>query len=541
MIELALRLLGIGAPAHDPLSGFNQYQPLFEKAGSVYRTVRARELCFGPQQFAAQKPANGFRIFTFGGSTVYGHPYQNETAFPKWLELELAANQPFRKIESINCGGISYASYRLALIVHEVLQYQPDLIVLAMGHNEFLEDRTYQEVKTHSGFRRWLEARFCSLHTANCALKILRPTPSGADTKSSLAEEVKPRLDAGSGYASYHRDDLWHEQVIRQFEDSFRAMIAECQAAHVPVIVVALGSNLRDCPPFKSEHKAGLSPQDEARWQTIFDAGTRLDARDPAGALAQYQKAAALDDQYALLTYRMARCYDRLGQIPKARELYIRSKDQDICPLRMLEKVYELQHAIAAETKTPLVEARQMLEGISPDGLPGFDLYLDHVHPSLGAHQKIARAIAEQIRKSALMPGLTTWSDDARQSAYRVHFAALDRNYFTNGRRRVDWLDNWARRQLLHEETLPVDARGFLYAGMRFLDLGQDEQAWAELETALDMKPAVAQALIAHALTLNTEGRAEAAVALLEHLGGVLTDAAAKASAAQALRTIRGL
>jgi hypothetical protein len=55
------------------------------------------------------------------------------------LELELQATQPDRTWEVINCGGVSYGSWRLVAVLKEVLQYAPDLIILATGENEFLE------------------------------------------------------------------------------------------------------------------------------------------------------------------------------------------------------------------------------------------------------------------------------------------------------------------------------------------------------------------------------------------------------------------
>ena len=285
-VEIVLRLLGVAAPASgtDPLAGFNRQLRLFERVQGRCQVIRSREPFFQPQSFAVVKPTNGYRIFCLGGSTVYGHPYLADTAFPKWLELELAATHPGRRVEAVNCGGISYASYRLAPIVREVLAYQPDLIVLAMGHNEFLEDRTYQPLKLRSDPRRWWEDRFNSLHLTALARSLFtRPTrdPSMSGTPEGgeqLPAEVSARLDGGTGYASYHRDDEWHGQVIAQFSDAFRSMIDACRVAQVPVLVVTLGSNLRDCPPFKSEHRAGLSTEAELRWQVAFDAGTAAEA-----------------------------------------------------------------------------------------------------------------------------------------------------------------------------------------------------------------------------------------------------------------------
>src|SRR5437762_1431174 len=85
LLESGLRLFGVARSSFaDPLSGFSQSVPLFERQGAIYRTSAGREPFFCHQEFPAEKPRNGFRIFCLGGSTVHGHPYQSETAFPKW-------------------------------------------------------------------------------------------------------------------------------------------------------------------------------------------------------------------------------------------------------------------------------------------------------------------------------------------------------------------------------------------------------------------------------------------------------------------------
>ena len=114
LLEIGLRLLDVGKPESyvDPFVGFSRVHPLFEldEDAGVYRTVASRELYFGTQQFSAGKAANEFRIFGLGGSTVRGRPYQTDTAFLKWLELELSGRDPSRTVQTINCGGLSYAS-----------------------------------------------------------------------------------------------------------------------------------------------------------------------------------------------------------------------------------------------------------------------------------------------------------------------------------------------------------------------------------------------------------------------------------------------
>lgn len=528
LLELALRWFGFGDPTarRDPLAGFSQRYPLFERVGDNYRTVRSRLPFFGDQEFAATKPTNTFRFFTFGGSTVYGHPYLNDTAFPAWLALEFAGRDATQKFEAINCGGVSYASYRLAPIVHEVLAYQPDLIILAMGHNEFLEDRSFQPLKSRSALRRWFEDQLFSLRMVTTAQHLLGRDQVQQDR--ALTPEVNPRLDdSATGYASYHRDESWRRSVVDQFAESFRGMIAECRAAKVPVLIVTLGSNLRDCPPFKSEHRPGLSPEAESKWQVLFDAAGRAEETNLTAALTLYGEAAAIDDAYALLAYRRARCFDALGQAASAREFFLRAKELDVCPLRMVEEVAERQRTIAAETQTPLVDARQLLAARCPDELPGDDIYIDHVHPKIGAHQRIARAVADRLTELKWVTG-NAWPENARVAAYQQHLQALPAVYFANGRRRVEWLENWARRQMLFEETQPRDARGFLRQGLRELEFDREPAAWQSFHIALEQDIGLARSLAEHVRELRSEGRTEAADRFVRRLTEVAEELKAR-------------
>ena len=526
LLEGGLRLFDLGRPgdSSDPLSGFNRNFPLFERQGAVYRTAYGREPFFSTQEFSVSKPPNAFRMFCFGGSTVYGHPYQSATAFPAWLELELAGGDRTRAYQAVNCGGVSYASYRLAPIVREVLAYQPDLVILATGENEFLEDRTYQSLKSRpAAWARFQDTAF-SLRIFNVARNWMRALSqsnsgprSGASGRTQLPHEVKPRLDDPSGYASYHRDDAWQDRVAAQFEDSARAMVSMCRDAKVPVILVKLGSNLRDCPPFKSEHSGGLSPADEAAWQGDFEAATVAESSDLKKALAVYLKAEALDGEYALLSFRIARVLDRLGRKTEALEYYLKARDQDVCPLRLIKRHEEILSRIAAEKKVPLVDAASLLASRSSDHIPGNDWYLDHVHPTIGGHQKIAQAIAAQLQGAGLAPRFEPWPEEKRRAAYASHLDRLGPAYFADGRRRVEWLEHWSRRERLYDETVPGDAQGFLRLGFQRLELGDDAGAWDALGEALKRDARMTELIRQHGQELVSQGREEFARWITKH------------------------
>jgi len=152
-LELLLGLCGVRPLLYseDPFVGFESNIPLFvEQAGSdgraVLATARNKLEWFNAQQFPRHKGANTYRIFCLGGSTTYGRPYTDPTSFCGWLRELLPAADPSRNWEVINAGGISYASYRAAVVMEELTGYEPDLFIVYSGHNEFLERRTYREL-----------------------------------------------------------------------------------------------------------------------------------------------------------------------------------------------------------------------------------------------------------------------------------------------------------------------------------------------------------------------------------------------------------
>ena len=532
LLETGLRLADVAKPTRidDPFVGFSGIHPLFEldEESNVYRTVISRQRFFAQEHFAAKKPENGFRVFCLGGSTVHGRPFEPDTAFSKWMQLELAAVHPKCDIEVVNCGGISYASYRLLPILREVLGYEPDLVVIATGHNEFLEDRTYQAIKARSAFTNTLNDVVYSSHTVTLIRRLLTsdsgPKASATESTELLTEEVKTRLDTKSGYASYHYDDQWRADVITHFESTIQSMVHHCRDADVPAILIALGSNLRDCPPFKSEHPPGVSAEDLQAWQLAFGNAKAAESKNLEHALELYRKAEAIQAKHALLAYRMARCNDLLDRHDDARDYYRKARQWDVCPLRALDETLAaiptavLSNGNGADKYAAVIDARDLIEQVSQNNIPGFDWYVDHVHPTTAAHQQIARALVAEIGKMKLFPQSNQLPAPKRRLIYQKHFDQLGETYIRNGGRRIGWLENWARRHKLHSESEPRDAFGYERMGHRYLELGDYESAWQQYATAIGLDTESLRRLAVHANKLSEQGREQTAAQLRDWL-----------------------
>jgi lysophospholipase L1-like esterase len=459
-LELALRIAGVGRPTdyNDPFVGFSEIQPLFvlNEAAERYEIPKSRQTHFCPESFAATKGANEFRIFVLGGSTVQGRPFEIDTAFPAWLELNLQAADSSKDWEVVNCGGVSYATYRLAPILQEVLHYQPDLVIFCEGHNEFLEDRSYGEIKTAPPMLAWPQRQVMRLRTYNVLRGLvlrMRTASDGVDGNSrsespkltQLGPEADAILDWRGGMAKYRRDPAWQADVERHFEFNLRRIVELANSADVPLLFVAPVSNL-EWPPFKPQHRGDISDLDKQRFEDLMRDAADAFGDDPARALTRFRQAAVIDEQHAQVHFEMGLCLRELGRWSESQAALTRAKDLDVCPLRMLEPLERILHRVARETGTPLVDADALFAAHSRSGYPDNQWLVDHVHPSVEGHQLWAEHLLAEIERLGFVQPVAGWEAE-RDAAYEQHLAALHPAYFERGQRRLRAEQRWAHGQ----------------------------------------------------------------------------------------------
>ncbi|MCA9432486.1 MAG: SGNH/GDSL hydrolase family protein [Candidatus Omnitrophica bacterium] len=459
VLEGALSFFDVADPESktDPLVAFTEIRPLFilNEAEGRYETAPSRKIYFNFDTFAVQKPSNGFRIFCLGGSTVAGRPYAIATSFTKWLEIGLGAADPSREWKVVNCGGVSYASYRLLPILEEVLQYDPDFVILYTGQNEFLEDRTYDAIKHLPAYISKPLDIVSQFRTFTLLRSFFELSDKSKDPKNTLPTEVKAWLDYKDGLAQFKKDPVWRQGVVHHFDQNLHRMIHLSRESAVPILIVNPGCNLRDCPPFKSLPKEGLTAEEIGRFQSLIEEARESYHSDPNRSVALLLEATEIDDQNAAGFYELAKGYDAVGRIEEAFEAYDRAKELDICPLRILDSMNRSILDLASDESVPMVDAKTLLIGESEDGIPGNDVYIDHVHPTIGSHEKIANAIADKLIDVLGISPPDGWNE-ARDELFREHLASLDKVYFAKGLDRLKRLQSWAAGE--SDETPPISA-----------------------------------------------------------------------------------
>jgi tetratricopeptide (TPR) repeat protein len=512
-VEIALRLTGIGGPdvSADPYAEFSSIRPLYEVKDGVASTAPAKTKFFNTVSFRAEKPAGTFRIFCFGGSTTYGHPYDGRTAFPRWMEALLTAADQSRKYEVINAGGISYASYRIIPLVQETLKYKPDLMVFYTGHNEFLESRTYPKLSKISRtayFENLLDRlRFYNLLKtllSGFSKKSSNPTApkkvadSTAPTKP-LAEEVNAILDHSAGLNLYHRDDEYSKAVVEHFEQNLRNIIALCKKASVPVIFVDPPSNLKDFSPFKSEHDAKLSAVEKVELDKQLGSVRAEAEKSPEQVLAKLNELLAKDPVYAESWFLKGRALSALGRFGEAKECFVKARDLDVCPLRCLSALTEKIHKITRSENVPLIAFSKAVDDLAAtqgdkSGIPGADYFLDHVHPTIPMHQDCAEMIVDRMTQDGMVNNLRKLGAEEKRAVYDGITASLDKSVFAlrhlNLAKTLRWAGKTEEARISVERVaseMPDNPEVHKMLGSYYIDDGMREKGLAEYELAMKL------------------------------------------------------
>ena len=443
----ALRLPQRALPA-DPYVDLHNLRPLFEPestASDVMKISESRLHLFQPADFRVSKEKETLRIFALGGSTTQGEPYSTPTAFPAWMGLclELAADSD---VEVINCGGLSYASYRVLAILREVLAYNPDLVVIYTGHNEYLERRSYQDYR-HRSVSSHLYSLASELRLVQLTKGLVPgrqiPPQRSQPNQTVLESEVDALLDYQGGLADYQRGATWYAGVAEHFEWNLGQMVEACRRQGTPLIFVTPVSNLRDCPPMKSDVDPELSPAARRRFALHWNrARTTPDAEQ---ALRSVRDALQIDPQHAAANYLLGQLHLDRAETEAAQLRLLKAKDFDVCPLRATTQISNIFRRVASAEQVPTVDAEQLFAKRSEHGLVGDRWLVDHIHPTVAGHQLLGQELAELCLSFEIVPEANPKWRDELEDAFARHLSELDESYFHRGKQRLEGLKLWTQ------------------------------------------------------------------------------------------------
>ena len=407
LIEVGLYVAGVPTllSERDPFAGFSSQVRVYERDAESdrYRTrSRAARHSFNIQDFAARKPENGLRIFVIGGSSAYGFPWGASVAFPRLLEAGLQASRPEREVEVVNAAAMSYGSHRLRILTQELLEYEPDLLIVYGGHNEFVERRFYRDLLERPEELDRLRRMLYGWRLYSLLSRLREPGAKEPASTDGAAGEGGSLLgvDVDREY-SVNVSDEEIAQVDTLFRQNLEAIVAAARQAGVPVLLSTVPSNLRDWRPNQSRFDPELPFEQQQQAGELLAAGSEaLEQGDPASALERLEQATELAPGHAEAWFQLGRTYETLGRPEEARTSYLRARDRDAQPARAVSALNDTIRDVAGREGVLFVDAEQRFVEASADGLIGFNLIEDYVHPNPQGHRLLARELWTLLEQS---------------------------------------------------------------------------------------------------------------------------------------------
>lgn len=448
--ELALRWVGFGYPAGFLLSSQRDGQPIFVQNDWFGWRFFGPAMARIPEPFCVPKAKgpNTIRIIVFGESAAQGDPQPN-FGLSRMLQAMLELRYPGTHFEIINAAMVAINSNVILPIARDCAAAEADIWVIYMGNNEVVGPFGAGTVFGQQTPPLWLIR-------ADLALKSTRL----GELMDSLIRGIHPSSPDRNQWggmemflnkqvpASDPRMKVVYDHFARNLADIIR--VGRRSGAGVVVSTVAV--NLRDCAPFASAHRAGLSNADAEKWDSLYQSGI---AAQTAGSFQNaedaFRAAAQIGDEFAELRFRQGCCALALGQIAEAQIQFAAARDLDTLRFRCDSRLNELIRKTVCDENDPrvaLADAEHSFAEHSADGLPGDHLFYEHVHLTFDGNYMLALTVAPKIE--SLLPRTIV----AQAPASRPWPSEAD------CARRLAWSD-WDKEQALAEMSSRLDQPPF--------------------------------------------------------------------------------
>lgn len=402
LLEGGLRLVGYGAsyPLFVEVEGQPDLLMPSREVAKRYFTNQAAVPTPNADFFPREKGEDVIRIVAQGGSSTAGYPFYRGASFPHVLGTRLELAYPGQEVEVINTAMAAVNSYTLLDFADEILEIQPDAVVIYAGHNEFYGalgaastesfGRNPAVVRAYLALRDWRTVQLVRSLIGGVA-GLFAEREAGERPSNTLMARMIGEQSVPLGGEIY-------QAGLRQFESNLDRLLARYAEAGVPVYVSTLASNIRDQRPFITEAAGG------ADWQAAAQAGIdSLQAGNARAAVPLLEQAIALDSLAADPYFALGRAHLLLGNAEAARQSLERARDLDALRFRAPTAFNRVIREAAERHGATFVDGEQALRDASPGGLIGRRMMLEHLHPTLDGYSVLADAFFAAILRDALV------------------------------------------------------------------------------------------------------------------------------------------
>jgi len=167
------------------------------------------------------------------------------------------------------------------------------------------------------------------------------------------------------------------------------------------IVVSTVAVNLKDCAPFGSAHKPAPGGDEHSEWRQIFERGLQAqEAGKHPEAIRRFREAEQLDGSAAELHFSWGASALAMGDTTEARRHFVLARDLDTLRFRCDRPLNEIIRRVAStreQERIALADAESAFALQSTGGIPGSELFYEHVHLTFEGNYLLARTLAERV------------------------------------------------------------------------------------------------------------------------------------------------
>lgn len=415
LTELLVRIIPMPEGKPNPHSMQHILNGLLKQGSTDGDWMIGHPLLREHRRISKRKEEGMVRIILTGGSAAQVWPVPRTRSIAARLEQLMTHALDGRPVEVICVAGAMFGSHRARWSVNEMMDSDPDGIIIMSGNNEFMEYTMFQGHPdiVWNGWKKWVY----KLRLFQWGLRLRR-----GDMKDFRVEKNGIRNETpDTAYRDYIRKDWplckisapdigfpdWYQTTLDPgiraklfdgYEANLRGIIKRGRAADCAIVLATVPVNLKDWAPGLSVHSGTLSEDAMAGWYAEYIRGIHRQMLGDWNTAAQsFEAALQYDPEYADSWYRLGQCLLAQNKREAAEQAFLKALNNDGYASRCLPEMNAIVRRVSQDSGISLADVELDIRQKCALEIPGNEVFLDHVHMNDAGIQSTAYSMAAAL------------------------------------------------------------------------------------------------------------------------------------------------
>src|SRR3989344_8328303 len=385
---------------------------------------------------------NVLRLYVYGASTTAGFPVP-KVSYVNQLSYQLHHVFKDRNVDVKNLGWSGFTSTMDRYSITSTFWHKPDAIIVYVSHNEFV----YPGIDMLS-----IHLIISKLRDNSSLFRLLLAASQGDKKPDSIEDNEEPVERKRIPYRLI-KPYYWAKLAI--LKKNYEAIAQIAKSNNIPLIFIIATSNTSWSPPERpvTFFTPSENYQVDLKKVRALLSENRLD--EAAVIVKQYLEKNSKDASFLFMKGQINHIR---GNWDQARFYFEQAREQDLLQWRANKKINDFVRSLDDGKTVRVLDAEEIFKKNSPNGITGYSLFLDNVHPNVQGHYLLANSIVDLLKKDKivekdwwentddlltleeLLKQLQVSEDDEFQLAYITAVYCI-KNPFFNFECALDYLD----------------------------------------------------------------------------------------------------